>query len=412
MKILLIHHRIPYPLYSGMDKIRYNLIRTLKKEHHVTLIAPVDEYTSPEAADHIRGLCDELITVPVKNRILATQKSRLLWLWRNIDLLLFRVPISVFNETHSAVSDKVKKVCSKGDYDIAQATSEVTAVYLKSAKKARCRVLGPMDDVTEAARTNLLVSTAIKERLIWWMRYRARKYFQPYSCLKSDWALFHSIEDMKRVENLAGRLHHAHVLRVTPEPDDNPRQTLTQPLEIQEPNSLVFVGGLGSNFNTDSVLFFYHDIFHLVLKRNPNARLYVVGQNPPKRIKDLEKDGNVIITGTVPDVRPYIERAAVYISPIRAGTGFKTKTVEALSLGKAIVTTMAGTQGMWNLGKDVLFIEDNPTKFAKNIVKLLQNDKMRVEIGRRARKLYDDSYAFDVVAPHTLAVYREIEKSL
>lgn len=412
MKILLIHHRIPYPLYSGMDKIRYNLIRTLKKEHHVTLIAPVDEYTSPEAVSHVRGLCDELITVPVKNRILAVKKSRLLWLWKYINLLLFRVPMSNFNETHGAVSDTVKEACSTVDYDIVQATSEVTAVYLKSAKKARCRVLGPMDDVTEAARTNLLVSTSTKERLIWRMTYRARKYFQPYSCLKSDWALFHSIEDMKRVENLAGRLPHARVLRVAPEPDDNPRQSLTRPLEIQKPNSLVFVGGLSSNFNTDAVLFFYHDIFHLVSKKIRNAKLYVVGQNPPKRIKDLEKDGNVIITGTVPDVRPYIERAAVYILPMRAGTGFKTKTVEALSLGKAIVTTTAGTQGMWNLGKDVLFIEDNPVKFAKNIVKLLQNDNMRVEIGRRARKLYDDAYAFYVVAPHTLATYREIEKSL
>lgn len=411
MKILLIHHRIPYPLNSGMDKIRYNLIRSLSLEHQVTLIAPVDEYTEKGAIEHMRNQCHELIAVPVKNRINTIQKSRLLHLYRLLRLILFRVPMYIVNNEYPAVARQVQQLCETGQFDLVQVTSNITSGYLRYARLLRPHVLGPMDDSIEAARTNMIVAKTFRARFFFRMEYYARKHYDIKACLNADWVFFHSKEDLQRVSDLGNGLPRARLLPVAVEPEDEVRPALRSPLEVQEPNSLVIVGGLGSNFNVDAVLFFYQQIFPLILKQVPEAKLYVVGQHPPPDIKRLEQGGQVIVTGSVPDVRPYIERAAVYVAPIRAGTGIKTKMVEALSLGKAIVATRLALQGLWDLGEGVICIKDNPGDLAREIVNLLQDDNSRIKIGVRARKLYERSYTFNVVTPLTLEVYYEIKNS-
>lgn len=412
MKILLIHHRIPYPLNSGMDKVRYNLIRSLSLEHQVTLIAPVDEYTEQGAIEHMRKQCHELIAVPIKNRINSIQKSRLLHFYRLLRLILFRVPMYIVNNEYPAVARQVQQLCETRQFDLVQVTSNITSGYLRFARLLRPHVLGPMDDSIEAARTNMTVAKTFRARFFFRMEYYARKHYDIKACLNSDWVFLHSKEDLKRINELAGGLPRARILPVAIEPEDEPRPALLTPLEVQEQNSMVIVGGLGSNFNVDAVLFFHQEIFPLILKQVPDAKLYVVGQTPPPAIKSLEKGGQVIVTGCVPDVRPYIERAAVYVAPIRAGTGIKTKMVEALSLGKAIVATRLAQQGLWDIGENVICIKDNPIDLANEIVNLLQDDDLRVKLGVNARSLYERSYTFNAVAPRTLEVYNEIKKTL
>lgn len=404
MRILFIHHRMPYPIRSGKDKVGYGLVRALSLEHQVTLIAPVDEHANPEGIEFLRGQVDKLVPVPVRNRADEIRKSRFLYLWRLFRLVFLRVPMYVTNHHYPEVARAVRQTCDIGHYDLVLADGETTTPYLDHAGSSITRVVGPFDDMVEAARVGMEVTDSLRKRLMWWLACRARIYYQPRVCQRSDWVFFHSELDMRRISELAGGLPQARVLPVPVGANEDFIQ------EQPEPNSLIFVGGFGPHFNQDAVEYFYREIFPLVLEEAPRAKFFVVGENPPEHIKNLQRTGTVVVTGAVPDVQPYLRRAAVYVAPIRAGTGLKTKIIEALSMGKAIVATRAAVQGLEDLGEDAIRIADDPEKFAQEVLALLRDDDLRTRLSSRARKLYENTYAFNVVAPRTLQVYAEIER--
>ena len=406
MNILLVFHRIPYPLRSGYDKVVYNLIRTLSLAHRVTLLAPMDENTGREAVAHMRSLCHELVTVPVKNRTAHIQRSKWLYTWRLLRLCLFRVPMYITNEEYPEVTGCLRQLCASQPYDIIQGISIRTASSLQTVPHSFFRVSGPFDDSVESARSELQVAPNWRKRWIFRMECRARSYYQPRASSTSDRVFFFSQDDLRRISDLAGGLPQARVLPVAVEGDDARRAANG----FEEPDSLVFIGGLASLFNQDAVQYFYREIYPLILKEVPRTRFYIVGQSPPQEIMNLGEPGKVIVTGSVPDVRPYIEQAAVYVAPIRAGTGIKTKMIEALSLGKAIVATRPALQGLWDVDETVIQIRDHPEDFARTVVELLGNKALRMELGHKARDLYERSYTFDKTAPKTLEVYSEIEE--
>ncbi|MCP4270023.1 MAG: glycosyltransferase [Candidatus Brocadiaceae bacterium] len=411
MNILMVHHRIPYPLNSGRDKVSYNLIRALSTVHKVTLIAPVDEFTSKEAVEEVRKICHELVPVAVKNLIFATQKSKILYVSRLIRLFFTRTPMYITDHTYPAVANVVMQYSRKGNYDLFQATSHATAGYFKFARLLRPHILGPMDDMAESIRSQTDVtqdSNIIKCTIMRFM-YRASLFYDTKVSIDSDVVFFHSEEDLNRVCRLSGNRIKAMVLPTVVEKDEGSKVFQKNLTLVEKPNSIVFVGGLGSYFNVDAVLFFYKEIWPLILEKLPNAKFYIVGQKPPPEIKSLAETNKVIVTGYVQDVRQYIEKCAVYVSPIQSGTGFKTKIIEALSLGIAIVSTSHGVQGLWDLGNNVIQIKDSPKEFANAVVSLLNNNEKRIDLGKRGRQLFENSYSFKAVTPKILEIYDEID---
>ncbi len=411
MRLLLVHHRLPYPLHSGMDKLRYNLIKTLNLVHDVTLIVPVPE-TDPspgEAIDRVKGICRELITVPVNG--FSSQKVRLSSLKRWFSFVILRVPFYISDNYREAMADRLRQLSVSGRFDVIHFLSNVTGSYLPDVGSEAMTVLGPMDDTVESAWSNARVAPSPREKLAWWLHYRARRKYQPAMCRRAGWTYFHSDEDLRRIDRLSGGLPNARVLPVALDHDDEAYGPLsgTNPPE-QEPNSVIFVGGLGSYFNVDAVLHFHKDILPRIHAGVPAVKVYIVGQNPPDAVKQLAEPGRVVVTGTVPDVRPYIRHAAVYVIPLRAGTGVKTKTVEAMSLGKAIVTTPLGLAGLWDVDNTAFRVCSDPRSFADAVVTLLADRGLRTDLGNRARALWEKSYAFDVVAQRTLRVYSELER--
>jgi glycosyltransferase involved in cell wall biosynthesis len=311
------------------------------------------------------------------------------------------------------MADNVKECVETERYDLIQATSILTADYLRLALSGQSRVLGPMDDGIESTRTSLGAARQLRKRVAAWLEYRAVSGYETRAYADNDWVLFYTVSDLRRISGLVGGLYNARHCPVASEVDTIPRETPQPMSEVQEPNSLVFVGGLAPFFNQDAVLFFCQQIFPLVLREIADAKFYIIGHNPPSHIRALEQPGQIIVVGGVPydEVPSYVERAAVYVASVRAGTGLKTKMIEALKLGKAIVTTSVAVAGLWDLGDDVFQIHDDPESFAHEVVDLLQNDERRISLGIRARSLYERSYSFEAVVPRTLEVFDEIEKS-
>lgn len=166
--------------------------------------------------------------------------------------------------------------------------------------------------------------------------------------------------------------------------------------ETPEPFSLVFTGAMSYVPNYDGILHFLNTTFPLILKSIPNAKLYVVGNNPPPVLLKRSAD-NVIITGFVEDVRPYIKRSSVYIVPLRMGSGTRLKVLEAMSMKIPIVTTSMGSEGINVVDGKSALIADNPRSFADAVINLLRNKNLRDTLIENGFNLMKSEYEWTVI---------------
>ena len=148
-------------------------------------------------------------------------------------------------------------------------------------------------------------------------------------------------------------------------------------------------------------------IFSLVLaslvagcsrRDEPDATLAIVGRAPTPAVQRLADIAGVQVTGRVDDVRDYVGRAAVYVVPIRIGGGTRLKIFEAMSMGRAVVSTTVGAEGLpVTDGRDVI-IADTPSAFAHSVVSLLRDTARRVQLEQAARDLVVTHYDWSAVA--------------
>lgn len=163
--------------------------------------------------------------------------------------------------------------------------------------------------------------------------------------------------------------------------------------ENDENFDLVFVGNMAYPPNRDGVVYFYQQVLPAILRSYPEARLVVVGKNPPADIHALRENRAVEVTGYVSDVRPYLEKAAVVICPVRFGAGTRIKILEAMATGLAVVSTTIGCEGLDVVADEDIIIADEPGEMAAAIVDLLKDREKARRIGLKAvetvRRKYD-----------------------
>jgi glycosyltransferase involved in cell wall biosynthesis len=164
-----------------------------------------------------------------------------------------------------------------------------------------------------------------------------------------------------------------------------------------EPFSMVFTGMMGYYPNYDGMLYFLDEIFPHILKKIPQAKIYIVGNKPPKTLQDRSSH-NVIVTGFVDDVRPYVWRSGLYVVPLRMGGGTRLKVLEALSMKKAVITTSIGCEGIDVKDGESVIIEDNPVNFASRAIELLNDSALRNELSSRGHELICSTYDWKVIS--------------
>ncbi len=165
--------------------------------------------------------------------------------------------------------------------------------------------------------------------------------------------------------------------------------------------TLVFTGAMDWMPNEEGILYFVKEILPLIRRQVPEAVLWIVGRKPSRRLEALAADDSgVRITGRVDDVRPYVRNAAVYIVPLRIGSGTRLKIFEAMAMGKAIVSTSVGAEGLpVEHGRNIV-LADKPDEFASAVVTLLKDPKARREMGQNAHRMVAEKYSWAAVAAH------------
>jgi polysaccharide biosynthesis protein PslH len=182
-----------------------------------------------------------------------------------------------------------------------------------------------------------------------------------------------------------------------------PRPTDASP----DGRTVVYFGLLSTVPNIDAVVHFVQDIWPRIAKARPDARFKIIGGRPPPSLQALA-GSRVELTGFVPDLRPHLAAAAAVVVPLRLGGGTRLKIVEAMAMGKAIVSTTLGAEGIDAApGRDIL-VEDQPAAFADAVNRLLAEPNLAGRIGQSARHLAVQRYGWSEAARSLEGFYRRI----
>jgi glycosyltransferase involved in cell wall biosynthesis len=169
--------------------------------------------------------------------------------------------------------------------------------------------------------------------------------------------------------------------------------------------SLVFTGTMDFRPNVDAVLWFAREVLPRIRARVADVRFTAVGQRPHRWLAGLRDDPAVTLTGFVEDTRPYIADAAVYVVPLRMGGGTRFKMLEALAMGKAVVSTTLGAEGFPVTHGQELLLADEPEDFAEAVAALLGAPERRTELGQAGRAFVEARYDWRVIVPLVEKVY-------
>jgi glycosyltransferase involved in cell wall biosynthesis len=162
--------------------------------------------------------------------------------------------------------------------------------------------------------------------------------------------------------------------------------------------ALVFTGSMDWLPNEDAMLYFCREILPAIRRREPDVTLSIVGRAPTPAVRNLAAEHGVTVTGRVDDVRPFMHDAAVYVVPLRIGGGTRLKIFEAMAMGKAVVSTTVGAEGLPVRDGEHVLLADDPPSFADAVIRLLHDVECRQRLARAARQLVTDQYDWAAVA--------------
>jgi glycosyltransferase involved in cell wall biosynthesis len=168
---------------------------------------------------------------------------------------------------------------------------------------------------------------------------------------------------------------------------------------------LVFTGSMDWMPNEDAIHYFAEQILPRIACEIPDVTLSVVGRNPSPSLRALAAaNAHIKVTGGVPDIRPYVDRAAAYVVPIRIGGGTRLKIYEAMAMDKPVISTRVGAEGLPVRDGEELLLADDPEGFARAVIRTLNDARLAGRLGRRAGALVRERFGWDRAAARFIEV--------
>lgn len=176
----------------------------------------------------------------------------------------------------------------------------------------------------------------------------------------------------------------------------------------EEPKTLILFGNMDFLPNYDAAIHFAKDILPLVQEKHPETKFLIVGTNPLPEVLSLSKLKGVEVTGRVPDLKEYIQRATMLVAPMRYGAGIKNKVLEAMAVEKPVVTNSMGVEAMHPQVRKLLCVADNNISFARHVCNLLDSPEDRKKLGKMGREAMGELHSWDSVANSYEKLFKEL----
>lgn len=387
MKILWVKAGGLVPPDTG-GKIRsYNILRELARQHSVTFFS---FYGAHDGDEHpaLKDIFDRIVCVPLQ---LPSPKSVAEMLDYGFRLLSSQ-PYGITKYCRPEVRRRLRALLEQEAYDVILCDFAIAAGVI------------PWDSPTPK-----VLFTHNVEAAIWRRHYEV--------ATNPIWKVI-SLREWKKME--AAELRYLrladHVLTVS-ETDRDAFAAFVDPAKLtviptgvdvhyfqpvsgeETPDSLVFTGSMDWLPNEDAIFYFADSILPKIKQHCPGVSLEVVGRRPSRKLQALaEAEKSIRLTGRVEDIRPFVARGSIYVVPLRIGGGTRLKIFEAMAMGKAVISTSVGAEGLPVRSGENLLLADSPQDFADRVISLLHDAEERKRLGASARILVQEKYSWAKVA--------------
>lgn len=375
MNILFICKTLPHERVIGGPIIIYNRIRLLSQRHKVSLLCFASD-EEMEFVGTVSRYCLDFKALPPPVPAHGVRKA-----WH---FFFSVVPVYFLYGYSAEMYEALRKMLENNSYDVVISEYSMVAQYLyRNPDLGAIKRIMSVHECYYLARLKAFkVQKLSHEGLSALANLKGLKKFEFDMYADADKLLVLTSEGRQELLDIRPDLD----ITVVPHGVDC-EYFRDSGLSTKEP-AVMFLGNYPHDPNRDAVLYFVKRIWPEVKSRVPDARFYVVGKDPSPEMREMaNEDPSIIVTGTVDDVRPYFERSKIFVNPVRIGGGFRGKLLEAMAMGLPIVSTSLGAEGVSpESGRDMI-IADDPVAFADAVVELLNDPRLCLALGGRARSL-------------------------
>jgi glycosyltransferase involved in cell wall biosynthesis len=397
MKILAVYPYVPYPLDRGAYHRAFHLLKGLSREHDIDLIALAENGAGGEHASVFAEFCRRVRIVPFQHPQ-----------WQKLipDRLRNGLPSTVEHWNIPALDSAIGEALAEEEYDAAHVFDIVMArPFLQKFRSV------PL--VADRTRVDLQYQLMERRR----MNFSFKKQLLSFENMAKIW----------RYERAIAR--HA-ALQIVCGPDDltflRKHVTRAQPIEVlpngvdleffkpnaafgsKEPQAtILFCGAMDYNPNVDGLRWHFAEMHQQIADAMPGLQTWIVGKDPVPEVKAYGQLPNVTVTGGVPDVRPYYQKAWLQIVPIRIGGGTRLKIVESLAMGTPVVSTTIGAQGLGlEHGKDAL-LADSEFDFIEETLRGLRDTELRQKLAGEGQSTVAARLSWEGLGARLRGIYAE-----
>ena len=383
MRILWVSPRFLHPTNLGGQIRTLEMLKRLHARHEVHYMG-LDNPSQPEGLQRAHEYCTREYPISLE----APTRRSLKFAAQFAANLFSSMPLSLSRYCSPTMRDKISELRAAADFDC-----------------VICDFLAPAPNFADMSKVVLFQHNV--ETMIW--RRHAEQagdplrkvYFRSQAARMEDWE--------RRMCRAAAR-----VIAVSPQDAETMREMFgveaasvptgvdldyfRRPPDAARMTDLVFVGSMDWLPNSDGVNYFVREILPLIWQRKPDCTLAIVGRSPSPSMHALAKqDSRIQVTGTVPDVRPWLWGASVSIVPLRIGGGTRLKIYEAMAAGTATVSTSIGAEGLDVSHPADIRLADAPIEFARQCLSLLDNMSQRRSVADEALRLVTSRFSWDMV---------------
>lgn len=380
MRILFLAQRVPFPPNRGDKITTYHEIAHLAREHEVSVACFADGQEDLANVGGLASLTQTIEAVP-----LAPMAARL----RALLALASKTPLTVAYFNDPELHRRVRALARSQRFDAVIVYSSSMAQFVESLTDVpRIMQFADLDSLKWQH-----YSESLRFPRSWLYRLEARRLlaYERHIATTFDHSLLCTPREVRDFHRL---IPDAPVSCVGNGVDLEYFQPMTA--VKKKPNSLIFTGVMDYFPNVDAVLWFCQEVFPRLRQQVPDVTFTICGSKPQKEVQALANLPGVIVTGRVPDVRPYLAEARVCVIPLRIARGIQNKLLEAMAMGLPTVATTAAYDGIDAVRDADLLVADEPDLFAAQVARLLLDETLGQKMGQAARAAVEKNYRWEV----------------
>ena len=398
--ILFLCHCLPYPPEAGATSRTFNILKELQKEFDISLVAF-------SRSNHQRGIqerenscraLEQLVSQVYAAVPVASEHSMLRRIWDHVRSLATSRPYTFYEYWRREFQTQLRTAISRRKPDLIHIDSLDLHRWVRDLPQV------PITCTHHDIDSELLRRRAAKEKSFVvrsYIDYQARliEQVEREFCPKFNGNLVMSTVDAMKLETVAPGTH---TIIVPNGVDTHYFSPTTDPSPV--PGRVIFVGPTVTFANRDAVEYLLRNIWPRIHARDRSAGMHLIGRCSDSDQIRYSSNPGVSSLGQVSDIRPHLAQACCCVVPIRIGGGTRMKILDAWAMGKPVVSTSIGCEGLDAVEEENILIRDTPEGFAEAVLALLSDPELRAELGRGGRKMVEEKYSWTVIG-HGLRAY-------